>query len=148
VKPATAAGYRGGVPSPRRRALFVLPALLALLLAGACTSDAKDITKPQPTTMGTAAAGTDGVQAITVTGDSQMRFSPSVIKAKPGKLRITLRTIGGTPHDLEVEPSKINTGLVAEGQPKSIVVTLASGRYDFICTFHVRSNMVGVIDVS
>jgi plastocyanin len=27
-------------------------------------------------------------------------------------------------------------------------VTLSSGRYDFVCTFHVTSNMVGVIDVS
>ena len=125
----------------------IFAVLLLVVFLSACNSPAKDIAGPAPTTTGTAAPGTDGVQTITVTGNDQMRFSPAVIKAKPGKLRITLRTTGSTPHDLEVEPSKINTGLVGKGQEKSIDVTLAAGRYDFICTFHVTSNMVGVIDV-
>jgi len=98
--------------------------------------------------MASATVGSDGVQAITVTGDDQLRYEPSVIKAKPGTLRITLRTIGGTPHDLEVRPAKINTGLVSRDQERSIEVTLSRGRYDFVCTFHLTSNMVGVIDVS
>jgi plastocyanin len=148
IRPDATPDYRGAVFPPRRRALLVLSVLSAVLLASGCSSDARDIAAPAPSTTGTAVAGGDGVQTITVTGDDQMRFQPSVIKAKPGKLRITLRTIGGTPHDLQVQPSKINTGLVAKGQERSLDVTLASGRYDFICTFHVTSNMVGVIDVS
>jgi plastocyanin len=98
--------------------------------------------------MGTAVADANGVQSITVTGDAQMRFNPSVIKAKPGKLRITLHTTSGTPHDLEVLPSKTSTGLVGQGQQRTIEVALTSGRYDFVCTFHETSNRVGVIDVS
>ncbi|MFG1920445.1 cupredoxin domain-containing protein [Cryptosporangium sp. NPDC048952] len=127
----------------------VISAALSVLVVGACSNggpggDANEV----PTTMATATAGADGVQTVTVTGDDQLRYEPSVIKAKPGKLRITLRTIGGTPHDLEVRPAKINTGLVSKDQERSVEVTLSRGRYDFVCTFHLTSNMVGVIDVS
>ena len=73
---------------------------------------------------------------------------PAVIAAERGKLRITLRTTGGTPHDLEVRPAKINTGLLVPVQQHGIESTLTNGRYDFVCTFHETSNMVGVIDVS
>jgi plastocyanin len=142
-------GYLGLV---LRSVRVAVPVLSAVLLVAGCSggpeSEAGPANRPQPTTIGTPAPGADGVQSITVTGDDSMRFNPSIIKAKPGKLRITLHTIGGTPHDLEVRPAKINTGLVAKGQQKSIEVTLASGRYDFVCTFHVTQNMVGVIDVS
>lgn len=129
-------------------ALPVVSAALSVLVVGACSDGGPGGTNESPTTMASAAAGPDGVQAITVTGDDQLRYEPSVIKAKPGKLRITLRTIGGTPHDLEVRPAKINTGLVSRNQERTIEVTLSRGRYDFVCTFHLTSNMVGVIDVN
>ncbi|GAA3386912.1 hypothetical protein GCM10020369_27400 [Cryptosporangium minutisporangium] len=130
-------------------AVPVASALLSVLAVGACSGGgpAGDPSE-SPTTMASATVGANGMQEITVTGDDQLRYEPSVIKAKPGKLRITLRTTGGTPHDLEVRPVKINTGLVSKDQERSIEVTLSRGRYDFVCTFHLTSNMVGVIDVS
>ncbi|GAA0263858.1 hypothetical protein GCM10009539_57510 [Cryptosporangium japonicum] len=127
----------------------VIAAALSVLVVGSCSNGGPGgEAQESPTTMASATAGADGIQTITVTGDDQLRYEPSVIRAKPGKLRITLRTIGGTPHDLEVRPAKINTGLVSKDQERSIEVTLSRGRYDFVCTFHLTSNMVGVIDVS
>ena len=140
---------RGALTPLAAVALPVISAALSVLVVGACSNGGPGgEASESPTTMASATTGSDGVQTVMITGDDQLRYEPSVIKAKAGKLRITLRTIGGTPHDLEVRPAKINTGLVSHDQERSIEVTLSRGRYDFVCTFHLTSNMVGVIDVS
>lgn len=99
--------------------------------------------------VGTATTGSNGVQHITVKGDENMQFTPNVIKAHPGKLTITLVTTGATPHDLQVTKLHANTGMVKKGKPGEVEVDLSSaGRYDFVCTYHVRQHMTGVIEVS
>lgn len=128
-----------------RRALALLA---VLVLAAACSGGTTDSGQNETST-GTAQAGADGVQTITVTGDAQFRFHPSTIKAKPGKLKITLKTEGGTPHDLEVEATKANTGVVSGGEQKSVTVELDKpGTYKFVCTLHESSGMTGQIVVS
>ncbi|BCJ32498.1 hypothetical protein Athai_00010 [Actinocatenispora thailandica] len=99
--------------------------------------------------VGTATAGSGGVQHITVKGDENMQFTPNVIKAHPGKLEIRLVTTGATPHDLEVTKLHATTGMVKKGKPGEVEVDLSSaGRYDFVCTYHTRQHMTGVIEVS
>lgn len=90
-----------------------------------------------------------GVQHITVKGDENMQFTPNVIKAHPGTLKITLVTTGATPHDLQVTKLHATTGMVKKGKPGHVTVDLSSpGRYDFVCTYHTRQHMTGVIKVS
>jgi plastocyanin len=84
-----------------------------------------------------------------VTGDERMRFKPNVIKAHKGRLRITLVTTGATPHDLQVTKLNATTGMVQKGKPGTVEVDLSSaGRYDFVCTYHEKQGMTGVIEVS
>jgi plastocyanin len=132
------------------RRLITALALGAALATGGCGFiGAHDTSTHGPDSTGTAKAGADGVQTITVTGDERMRFTPNVIKAHTGKLRITLRTTGQTPHDLQVEKPRATTGMVAKGRSASVEVELsAPGRYDFVCTYHRKQGMTGVIDVS
>jgi plastocyanin len=131
----------------RKPASLVIVALLGSSLAG-CSSQAPGAQSGPAVVEGTAKPGAGGVQEITVTGDDQLRFAPSVIHAKPGILRITLKTIGGTPHDLEVRPMKQSTGLVGSGEQRAVEVRLDRGSYEFVCTFHVASKMVGSITVA
>lgn len=98
---------------------------------------------------GTARTLADGVQTITVIGNERMRFVPDVIKARTGRLRIVLKTTGNTPHNLQVTRLHANTGMVQKGKPGSVTVDLRRpGRYDFVCTYHVKEGMTGVIEVS
>lgn len=129
----------------------LLAALLGLLvLVGACTNrEPSQAQQPRNTGSVVAKEGPHGLQTATVTGNAQFRFQPSTIKAKPGRLRITLVITGGTPHDLEVEPMHANTGLVSTGQRKSVTVRLNHpGTYRFLCTLHSNLGMTGKIVVS
>lgn len=97
----------------------------------------------------TARTVADGVQTITVIGNERMRFVPNVIKAHTGRLRIVLKVTGNTPHNLQVTRLHANTGMVQKGKPGSVTVDLSRpGRYDFVCTYHVKEGMTGVIEVS
>lgn len=150
--PATAT-----TPVPgRRRRVSSVRRLAAVAAAGAVLASAgcgfvgqHDASTHGPDTTGTAKTGAGGVQTITVTGDERMRFTPNVIKAHTGKLRITLKTTGQTPHDLQIDKFHATTGMVMKGRSASVEVEIsAPGRYDFVCTYHVKQGMTGVIEVS
>jgi plastocyanin len=135
--------------SARSRVALVVALLLALAGAVGCSRSSNRARTPQDTTPATASAGPDGVQHITVVGTEQFRFRPALIHAHPGRLTITLRTQGSTPHDLQLAAGGASTGPVTAGQPRSVTVTLPRpGTYGFICTFHTRLDMVGKIVVS
>jgi plastocyanin len=133
-----------------RRRTAVACLLLAVAAAGCTNRQPIQAQKPQQKKAVTASpADASGVQHVTVVGDQQFRFSPAVINAKVGTLRVTLKTTGTTPHDLEIEPFKANTGPVSKGESRSVTVTFSSaGSYRFVCTFHVALNMVGTIKVT
>jgi plastocyanin len=132
---------------PRLSAGLLVIGLLASILTG-CSDTEPGSDPASENTIATAKPGHGGVQEVLVTGDEHMRFTPAVIQAKPGMLRITLKNSAGTPHDLEVRPLNANTGIVQKGEQKSIEVRLDRGSYDFVCTFHTASNMVGTITVA
>jgi plastocyanin len=134
----------------RRRTAVVACALLAVVAAGCTNRQPIQAQKPQQKkAVAASPADASGVQHVTVTGDDQFRYSPAVIDAKVGTLQVTLKTSGSTPHDLEIEPFKANTGPVGKGEARSVTVTFSSpGSYRFVCTFHVALNMVGTIKVT
>lgn len=108
--------------------------------AGNTSSHGKD-------TVATASPG--DVQTITVTAGERMRFAPNVIHASTGRLRITLKVTGPTPHDLEIPSLNASTGQVTQDRSGTIEVTLARpGRVDFDCSYHVKHGMTGYITVS
>jgi plastocyanin len=125
-----------------------LAGTLGLASAGCGWLGAGDSTHG-PDVVATASAGPGGSQVVRIKGDEQMRFAPNVIMAHPGRLRIELTVTGATPHNLEVPKLHASTGMVEEGKSASVEVDLPSkGRYDFVCTYHEKHGMTGVIEVS
>lgn len=125
-------------------------AVTALLVcAGGCTNrESAQARAPHDTGTATAAVGADGVQEVTVKGSEQLRFTPSTVKARPGRLRIILVNTGVTPHDLQVTGTGASTGLIRGGERGLVTTTLRAGRYPFVCTLHTRVHMTGTIVVS
>jgi plastocyanin len=124
-------------------------ALSAGMLTGCGWVAAGDTSSHGSDTVATASPGAGDVQEITVTAGERMRFDPNVIVAHTGKLKITLRVTGATPHDLEVPSLNASTGQVDQDKSGSIEVTLTrSGRVDFVCTYHEKHGMTGYITVS
>lgn len=145
-----------------RRARIGVTAVLAAVLAGAALTgcgwaqaDGPPRPKASAKPAAVASTGADGVQTVTLTAGEDMAFSPNVIKAKTGKLRITLNVTGTTPHNLQLTASsKVpqpapSTGMVQQGHAGTVLVNLPSaGRYDFVCTYHTNQGMTGYIQVS
>lgn len=133
------AGWCGGL----------LAAVLVVAVSGCGFIGAHDTSTHGPDRTGTAHTVADGTQTITVIGNERMRFVPNVIKAHTGRLRIVLKVTGSTPHNLQVSRLHATTGMVEKGKTGSVTVDLRRpGRYDFVCTYHVKEGMTGVIEVS
>lgn len=133
----------------RAAAVATLSGVLVVGVTGCGFIGAHDSSTHGADSAATASPGPGGEQQITVTGNQQMSFTPNVIKAHTGKLKITLKVTGTTPHDLKVTKLHVNTGMVRKGKPVSIEVTLShTGQYDFVCTYHRKQGMTGVIKVS
>jgi plastocyanin len=132
-------------------------ALTALGIAG-CGSSAPAASTPAPagsaTATGPAAAGssTAGEQAVTITGNSALRFSPMTVRVHAGQVRITLKDMGAYPHNIVIPSLKVTSATVTGdpgGLQKTFTVTFPHpGRYAFRCQYHASSGMVGVFVVS
>jgi len=136
-------------------------ALTALGLAGCGGSAAPTASGSAPA--GSAAAGSPastspsassaaGEQAVTITGNSALRFSPMTVHVHTGKVRITLKDMGAYPHNIVVPSLKVTSATVTGdpgGLQKTFTVTFPHpGRYAFRCQYHASSGMVGVFVVS
>jgi plastocyanin len=94
-------------------------------------------------------AGADGVQAVTLVGGDDLRFSPSTFHVHPGKVKITLRDGGNTPHDLTFT-GKLHAEIpmTMHGQSNSTELTVRTpGRYPFECELHIQEKMTGTMIV-
>lgn len=93
-----------------------------------------------------------GEQAVTITGNSALRFSPMTVHVHTGKVRITLKDMGAYPHNIVIPSLKVTSATVTGdpgGLQKTFTVTFPHpGRYSFRCQYHASSGMVGVFVVS
>lgn len=98
----------------------------------------------------TVTPGPNGVQNVTVVANAQFRFVPATINAKVGRIHLTLRIKGGTPHNLtfdDLDSATIPT--TSQGQTRSSDFTVSTpGRYQFLCTIHESLNQTGTLVVS
>jgi plastocyanin len=108
---------------------------------------------PAPSTKPVAAtAGPGGVQQVTIGATNMFRFSPAVVTAHPGELRVKLVDTGSYPHNLSVDGLHI-TSMTVTGEPgqSSTTFTLRFGKpgtYPFKCTFHSSAGMRGEFVIS
>jgi plastocyanin len=126
-------------------------ALTALGLAGCGSSSASPAAGSSAPT-GSTASPAAGEQAITITGNSALRFSPMTVHVHTGKVRITLKDMGAYPHNIVIPSLKVTSATVTGdpgGLQKTFTVTFPHpGRYSFKCQYHASSGMVGVFVVS
>jgi plastocyanin len=94
-----------------------------------------------------AVAGADGVQRIEVRAGDDLRFVPSVVRARVGTIEFTFRNIGATPHDVRIAGQ--DTGNLNGDAAATVRLTIAEpGTYPFPCAYHESSGMVGTLIVS
>lgn len=95
-----------------------------------------------------ASVGPGGVQTVTIEADDGLRFRPSVVRMRPGKLEIRLRNGGETPHNLLFPADDRGIRNVDGGQIRTATFTIgSSGTYQFVCTYHERLGMKGSLVV-
>ena len=95
-----------------------------------------------------ATVGADGVQRVDVTVGDDLRFTPSLVRARPGIVEFVFHNVGTTPHDIRVEPGTGATGNLNGGQTRTVRVTVDQpGQYPFPCLYHISSGMQGTLEV-
>ena len=94
----------------------------------------------------TLSRGPDGTQAVEIDADDGNRFHPSLVEARPGPVRVTLRHVGtGAPHTWSARDLPgARVSLVSAGQSRSVrFVVSRPGDYRFVCTIHESQGQVG-----
>ncbi len=140
-----------------RRALAAGVTLTALGVAG-CGGSASPTASSSAPAAGSASSSpassssAGGEQAVTITGNTALRFSPMTVHLHTGKVRITLKDMGAYPHNIVIPSLKVTSATVTGdpgGLQKTFTVTFPHpGRYAFRCQYHASSGMVGVFVVS
>jgi plastocyanin len=132
--------------------IFVAPVLLVGCLVAAGCSNREPLRPPaQGPTEAHADTAADGVQQVVISAGDDYRFSPSVVDATVGRIRLTLRHTGqGAPHTLYgATLPGLRVPLVRPGETQSIQFTAAQpGRYSFVCTIHETQGETGTLVVA
>jgi plastocyanin len=126
--------------------------LLAACLAAAGCSNRQPL-KPPASGPGEVAIspGPDGVQQVVISAGDDYRFSPSIVDATVGKIKLTLRHTGaGAPHTLYgAQLPGLRVPLVRAGESASIqFVASQPGRFQFVCTIHQAQGQTGTLVVA
>lgn len=79
-------------------------------------------------------------------------FSPSVIKATPGKkITVKLTNVGNTVHDFVIDKLGVNSAQLMSGESKTITITVPqqSNTYEMYCSVgnHRALGMVGTFTI-
>lgn len=130
-----------------------VPVIAAVLLGGlvGCSNREAPRFKEQHQAAGTTATASPaagGGQQVTVQAADTMRFTPSAIVARPGRLTIVVRNVGKDPHNFEIPTLGADAGNIPAGMSATVTVTLSKpGSYPFDCAYHVALGMVGTVQV-
>ncbi len=135
---------------PIGRAWLVLLAAGSVLAAGC--QRRPEAAAPTPRSV-TVTPGPGGVQAVTVSATGQFRFDPDTVTVGVGRVRLTFRNTGSTPHnltfrDLVAGGKPVATATLGGGgeQPLDFAVS-TPGQYRFVCTIHEALGQTGVLNV-
>jgi plastocyanin len=123
--------------------------LAALALIAGCAREAEVNKRPHlGTATATPAAG--GVQQVVVRAGVDLRFTPSTIVVRPGRVRILLVNTAnkgaGPPHNLTFDglPGVDDVPDVQAGYAASVTfVAPGPGTYSFVCTIHANQGQTG-----
>jgi plastocyanin len=138
-------------------AWLVLLAAGALLAAGCQRRPVAAPPAPTPSSV-TVTPGPDGVQAVTVQAGTrsaagQYRFVPDTLTVSVGRVRLTFRNTGSTPHNLTFRDPVSGRQPVATatlrggGEQQLDFAVSVPGRYRFVCTIHEALGQTGVLNV-
>jgi len=114
---------------------LAVPVLVLIALLTGC-GGTSDSTPAAGTGTGTA-DGPPAAQTFTIHGTDADAFSPATVRAKVGRLTLTLSN-GGVPHNLVFDDKALHgISVVSGGTTKSTLLTLDhAGTYTFMCTLH------------
>jgi plastocyanin len=147
------------MPVRRLRTLAAAPvavrigaALLGLVLAAslASCSNTSSAVNRQPHSGAATASTVNGIQQVTIDAGDDYRFHPSTITVHPGKVEVILHHTGtGAPHNFEVTSFPADfVPLTTSGETREATfVAPAPGRYQFVCTIHLRQGQTGTLVV-
>lgn len=123
--------------------MLLLALLLVLAACGTQGSHAKASTKGAVT-----AAGPADAQTATVVAGNDLKFAPETVRAKVGKLTLTMTIQGGVPHNLTFDDSSLGPPIptIPSGSASQTYTFTRPGTYRFVCTIH--TGMVGQVIVS
>ncbi|MEU8001485.1 cupredoxin domain-containing protein [Catellatospora sp. NPDC049111] len=96
-----------------------------------------------------ATMGPDGVQRIEITVDDELRLTPQVVAARPGRIEFTFRNAGLTPHDIALRiPAAAGTGNINGHTAGTVTIEVQTpGTYPMPCLYHGTSGMRGTLQV-
>lgn len=132
------------------RAGYALVAGALLAIAGtACSNDQSPVNR-RPHSGSATASVVSGVQEVRLTAGDDYRFHPAMITVHPGRVQVVLKHVGtGAPHTWQLPQFPADfVPLTAAGQTRTASFTAPSpGRYEFICTIHVKQGQRGTLVV-
>jgi plastocyanin len=152
------------VPVLRALLLTISACLLVLVLAacgssGSSGSSSSSASPPssKPSSTPAAAGGAAGHGALSVAADSQgqLKFDPSTLSAKAGKVTIAFTNSAPVQHNLTIEQGTGTNGTILGSTPtftggtKTIVANLTPGTYVYYCSVlgHRAAGMHGTLTV-
>jgi plastocyanin len=138
---------------PRRPRLALgagLAVALTVALAGCSNTESSANRRPQ--TGSATASVVNGVQQVTIEANGVYRFVPDTVYVHTGReVKITLvRTATGAPHDWQLTGFPGIAIPLETAQGESLSTTFmapAPGRYQFICSIHLRQGQTGTLVV-
>jgi plastocyanin len=128
--------------------LALIPATALLLALTGCGGG-----EDSPTVSGAPAAsvvtvGSTDAQTATLGMTDTLKFAPSTVDAKVGKVTLTIENQGNTPHNLHFDDTALGkTPTIAGKKSVPLEITFSkAGTFTFLCTFH--EGMIGEVVVS
>jgi plastocyanin len=134
-----------------RRARLIVAAGCAAAMALSGCSNGQSAVNREPHSGSITASVAGGIQRVRITAGNDYRFHPSTVTVHPGKVQVELVNTGsGAPHDWQLpKVPKDYVPLVGAQQSATATFTAPGpGRYQFICTIHVRQGQIGTLIVA
>jgi plastocyanin len=86
------------------------------------------------------------VQVLRVQGDDALRFKPSSLVVRPGRIRVIFTVAGNLPQTFTSTALRIDSGNVPAGHTATLDgMVPAPGKYSFYSAYHQKQGMTGTI---